>query len=145
VPASFLEHARGGSLSPGALAFFGPPGPDEGEAAEARALLNRSRNVTPFSPPQQPSLDLPVTDPLLRSILLEEWAFLQQPGWVVSRLRRPFRTYLRAGAAALELGEGTPIPDDLPEAKWAALGERTDALRDLLPARPAGLFLLFGA
>lgn len=144
VPATFLEHARLGSLSPVTLAFFGPPGPDEAEAAEARAFLDRSRGVTAYRPQEPASLDLPVIDPVLRSILLEEWAFLQQPAWVVSRLRRPFRAFLRAGAAALELGEGTPLPEDLPEVKWAAIGERPDAVAELVPAPPAGLFLLYG-
>jgi hypothetical protein len=127
--------------------------------------------VTPYRPERPDTqLELHVADPVLRRILLEEWAFLQERSWIASRLRRPFRTFLNAGAAALELSErafdavaagtlkirGEELPPALSPGqrlravtKWVAVGGSgwASALEPIL-AGPvattlAGFFVLF--
>jgi hypothetical protein len=52
---------------------------------------------------QLADLETLVSDPLLRSILSEEWAFLQSESWLASKTRKPFDAFIRAGAVAIEL------------------------------------------
>lgn len=42
-----------------------------------------------------------------RSVLMEEWVFLQERSWVVSSTRRPFRAFVNAGSTCLEFGART--------------------------------------
>ena len=40
----------------------------------------------------------------VQNVLMEEWEFLTSESWIASRLKRSFSAFLRAGAAAIELG-----------------------------------------
>lgn len=44
-------------------------------------------------------------DKFLLNTLLEEWVFLQQHSWIVSRVRKPFNRFIDAGSACLHLGK----------------------------------------
>jgi hypothetical protein len=46
-------------------------------------------------------------DPLLYQILTEEWLFMTSSSWIVSRIKRPFSTFVRSGAVAIEWGAKT--------------------------------------
>jgi hypothetical protein len=115
-------------------------------------------------------IELRVRDEVIRSILEEEWAFLQGQSWLASRIRRPFRKFIDGGAAAVEFGREAfdllarrtlkiPAVEDVPPAltpekrlravaKWAAVGVpgvASSIFPVLTPIAPAvaGYFLLF--
>lgn len=41
----------------------------------------------------------------LLNILMEEWAFLQERSWVVSRIKKPFTRFINAGAGCLQFSD----------------------------------------
>lgn len=44
---------------------------------------------------------------VIAEILFEEWIFLQEKSWIISRLKKPFIYFVKAGSASLELGKRT--------------------------------------
>jgi hypothetical protein len=46
-------------------------------------------------------------DQVTLQVLFEEWVFLQEYSWVVSRLKKPFNKMINSGAACLEFGKHT--------------------------------------
>jgi hypothetical protein len=42
---------------------------------------------------------------VITEILFEEWIFLQEKSWIISRLKKPFVCFVKAGSASLELGK----------------------------------------
>lgn len=43
----------------------------------------------------------------ISKVLFEEWVFLQEFSWIVSRLKKPFNTLIDAGAVCLHFGKKT--------------------------------------
>lgn len=50
--------------------------------------------------------ELSYNEPLSK-VLFEEWVFLQEFSWIVSRLKKPFNTFIDAGAVCLHFGKKT--------------------------------------
>ena len=44
---------------------------------------------------------------VITEILFEEWVFLQEKSWVISRIKKPFSHFVRAGAVSVEFGRRT--------------------------------------
>jgi uncharacterized LabA/DUF88 family protein len=44
---------------------------------------------------------------VISDILFEEWVFLQEKSWVISRLKKPFNYFIKANAASIEFGKKT--------------------------------------
>jgi|GEM_PF-1809328 len=99
-------------------------------------------------------------------ILFEEWVFLQEKSWVISRIKKPFSYLIRSGAVSIEISRrtldlaagGTHKKDDddiitkaerlTTFAKWVALGEPSvlppvNPMDRALFGAGAGYFLLF--
>lgn len=44
---------------------------------------------------------------IISNILFEEWVFLHEESWVISRIKKPFIYFVKAGGVAIEIGERT--------------------------------------
>ena len=44
---------------------------------------------------------------VITEILFEEWVFLQEKSWVISRIKKPFSHFVKAGAVSVEFGRRT--------------------------------------
>jgi hypothetical protein len=181
LPGTFFELVQEQQFGHRAFKFFrpGPAQPTEAyadhEESLARAtswILEEPRigpwRAAPFFEAEH--IELRVRDEVIRSILEEEWAFLQGQSWLASRIRRPFRKFIDGGAAAVEFGREAfdllarrtlkiPAVEDVPPAltpekrlravaKWAAVGVpgvASSIFPVLTPIAPAvaGYFLLF--
>lgn len=102
-------------------------------------------------------------DEELRDILFEEWVFLQEHSWIVSRIKKPFNRFVAAGGVCVQFGN-RPVDvlvrrtlhsehDELISVldrlrafgKWIAVGVGAQVLSPISPwlsGLPA-LFLLF--
>jgi hypothetical protein len=80
---------------------------------EPRQLIGALDRLVPFEPYEtsdtaQPSsefLDVlwhEARDETVLRVLTEEWNFLNTHSWIASRIRRPFSTFVKAGAIAIE-------------------------------------------
>jgi hypothetical protein len=158
VSATFLERARDGALSDPALAFFGPRGLGRRDLVELARLVASDRGLEAHRAAPETALPLAIRDPVVREILLDEWSFLRPGAWIASRVRRPFTSFVRGGAAAVQLGRDELAEwDELPgplslegrlrvAANWVAVGADAplvEALTSALPTPAAGAFLLF--
>ena len=75
---------------------------------EERGLsLFRGESFPPFLSDEPPSISLrvPVRSRVLAEVLLDEWAFLQSRSWIVSRTKKTFTKFVKAGSVALEVGQ----------------------------------------
>lgn len=87
----------------------------------------------------------------LLNILIEEWIFLQEYSWVVSRIKKPFNRLIAAGAVCIQIGRRTAdilvnrtlrrehdeflnnIDRLRAFGKWIAVGGATAASRLIIP------------
>lgn len=44
---------------------------------------------------------------ILAEILFEEWIFLQERSWIISRIKKPFNYFIKSGTIGIELGRKT--------------------------------------
>jgi len=44
---------------------------------------------------------------IISDVLFEEWVFLQEQSWIISRIKKPFIYFVKAGGAAIEIGNRT--------------------------------------
>jgi hypothetical protein len=47
-------------------------------------------------------------DESILKVLFEEWVFLQENSWIISRIKKPFDKFIEAGAVSLQVG-GTTV------------------------------------
>lgn len=88
----------------------------------------------------------------ITEILFQEWVFLQENNLMVSRIKKPFTYFLRAGATGIEYKTETEAEEHIQGlkklAKWTALaGKPTKKLTEQLEnaIRGEGFFLLTGS
>jgi hypothetical protein len=48
-----------------------------------------------------------IGDETICMVLFEEWVFLQENSWIVSRIKKPFNTFINAGSACLQFSKET--------------------------------------
>lgn len=113
LPPSFAISALHGELSPRSIQLYGETLSLVPELEEIARFVDESGFLTEL-PEETPRTEVPAEfdrqlariarDDLAHRILREEWAFLISRSFLGSRLRRPFNSFLRAGAVAMEWG-----------------------------------------
>ncbi len=109
IPRAFFEHAESIVADASAMGFYAANAPEaEGRPAallDRIAALQRLQATAEIRPREDlfwPQLGGP--GGAIDLILTEEWSFLNSHSWVLSRIKRPFREFVRAGAFAVEGG-----------------------------------------
>lgn len=176
IPASFWRPFLEGKVPAKVASFFRLTGP----ALEPRQLIGALDRLVPFEPYEtsdtaQPSSEFldalwhEARDETVLQVLIEEWNFLNTHSWIASRIKRPFSTFVKAGAIAIEGGRhvlnqavartlkrGDLVPPALrpgdplrASCKWLAVGGLSASAFISSPAliflvrAAAGYFLLF--
>lgn len=111
VPSSFWRAFRARELPQQMATFFGATR-EALESAQFVQAVAALPSLVPYALVERTdqsgrlSSDLAhlVSDELIVQTLMEEWEFLNRHSWLVSRIKRPFATFVRAGAVAIEGG-----------------------------------------
>jgi hypothetical protein len=162
LPASFVRTFSAGALTEPVLRYFrGTPEPDEMSRDSVPNLGRLTRFLRELRDSEAiyqagnlpdeafaNSLSIMTRDSVVTEILVEEWLFLTSSSVIASRTKRPFSTFVRAGAVAMEWGRDRfdsaaarvlkLPPDRLPKpllagqrlravCKWIAIGGRSVA------------------
>jgi hypothetical protein len=177
VPKSFVSAVRRGTFLEVGLKYFGA---SREEIEDLRSVTSFMEEVERF-PVYEPfgenvvgsdfrgELERAVHDDDILAVLAEEWSFLNSESWLVSRTRKPFSAFIRAGAIAVEGGRELfdravmktlkMSPEKVPSgltrgqrlratAKWIAVGGTSAAsllhpLSGVVVVATTGYFLLF--
>lgn len=53
------------------------------------------------------NLSVDIRKGIVADILLDEWFFLQEKSWLISKIKKPFTYFVKAGSVCVEFGERT--------------------------------------
>lgn len=112
IPRSFFQVLEERGLNVNVSRFFGGP-TGEREYGRLADILPQVRELREYQSRGAPIPEVTETEimpvitrqigaPEVAKILVEEWAFLTAQSWIVSRIKRPFSAFVKAGAFAIE-------------------------------------------
>lgn len=177
VPKSFVSALDDEFFMDDGLKYFGAPRNEIEDLRYGKSFLTEAKRFPAFEPTGQDLVgaDFRITlrrterNRLISAILQEEWLFLNSRSWLVSRTRKSFSAFIRAGAVAVEGGRelfDTAVmrtlkisPETVPSGltkgqrlraatKWIAVGGASGAsllrsLSGVVVGAATGYFLLF--